>query len=262
MNTARPKAWVDPRVSRHALYLGHSKPVRLHADRQALLVEPEGSATARIPLPRIERIVSGPLADWTGNALLACAEARIPVAFALRAGTACACLAPLQQNSGVLDAELTLFAESPNAESAWRDGIRALRSRLLRELWTDNGAIPHGPLWDEQRRSFVYQGSHAARRIEAVDARCHALVCAQLLREGLHLRYPTRGGRWIELALDLGAAVHDLRAMMAPLEQRARTSLRLRAETFETSEACRTDTISWCVLILRRCAHEHLRPWL
>ncbi len=144
----RLKAWVDPQAARHSLYLGHAKPVRIDADRQALLVQPEGQNAARVPLPRIERVISGPLADWSGAALVGCAEAGVPVAFAGRGGVACGCLSPLQQATGRLDAELTLFAESPQAEAAWRDGLRALRARLLAELWRDNGQRAEGPLWD------------------------------------------------------------------------------------------------------------------
>jgi hypothetical protein len=259
---SRRQAWVDPRAARHTLYFGQTQAVRLDADRQALLVQPEGANTARVPLPRIERIVSGPLADWSGAALLACAETGVPVAFASRRGSACASLSPLQQVSGVLDAELTLFAESPNADAAWRDGLRALRCRLLRQLWADNGSDPAGPLWEEQRRAFVYQGAQHARRTLGVDARCYALVSSQLRQQGVQLRYPTRAGRWIEAALDLSAALHDLRILTAPLEQQARSSLKLRARTFETSPAAQADTVSWCLLILRRSAHEHLKPWL
>ncbi len=260
--TFRVKAWVDPQAVRHTLYLGHTMPVRMMSDRQALLVQPEAASASRVPFPRIERIISGPLADWTGAALAACAEASVPVVFASRNGAACASLAPVEQSSGRLDAELTLFAESPNAEVAWRDGVRALRARLLCELWRDNGAAPEGGLWEEQRRSFVYQGARHSRASAGVDARCYALVAAQLRRQGLQLRYATRAGRWLEVALDLCAALHDLRVLMAPLEQRARTGLKLRAQTFETSEAAQADTVSWCVLIMRRCAHEALKPWL
>ena len=258
----RVNAWVDPQAVRHTLYLGHTAPVRLLSDRQALLVQPEGLSASRVPFPRIDRIISGPLADWTGAALTACAEASVPLVFASRNGNACASLAPVEQASGRLDAELTLFAESPSAEAAWRDGVRALRARLLCELWRDNRSAPEGPLWEEQRRGFVYQGSRHSRGSVGVDSRCYVLVAAQLRRQGLQLRYATRAGRWIEVALDVSAALHDLRALMSPLEGQARSSLRLRARHFETSDASQVDTIGWCLLILRRCAHEALKPWL
>ena len=89
-----------------------------------------------------------------------------------------------------------------------------------------------------------------------------ALVVAQLRRQGLQMRYATRLGRWLEVGLDLSVALQDLRALMAPLEQKAHTGLKLRARTFESSEAAQTDTVSWCMLILRRCTHEALKPWL
>ena len=258
----RVKAWVDPQAVRHTLYVGHSSAVRLLTDRQALLVQSAGAAAARVPFPRIERIIGGPLADWSGAALAACAEAAVPVVFATRNGTACASLACVEQSSGRLDAELTLFAESPDAQGAWREGVRALRARLLCELWRDNGVPPEGALWEEQRRGFVYQGALRSRNSAGTDARCYALVVAQLRRQGLQIRYATRLGRWLEVALDLSVALQDLRALMAPLEQKAHSSLKLRARTFETSEAAQADTISWCVLILRRCTHEALKPWL
>jgi len=262
MNMPRMKAWVDPQATRHTLYFGQSKPARIDADRMALLVQTEGSSAARVPLPRIERIISGPLADWSGAALIGCAEAGVPVAFAARSGSACGSLSPLQQSSGRLDAELTLFAESPQAEAGWRDGLRALRARLLTELWRDNGQAPEGLLWEEQRRGFVYQGAGHARHSMPVDARCYALVAAQMRRQGVQLRYASRAGRWIEVALDLCATLHDLRVLMQPLEERARSSLKLRALAFENSEAVQADTVSWCLLILRRCTHEHVKPWL
>jgi hypothetical protein len=258
----RVKAWVDPQAVRHTLYLGHTAPVRLLSDRQALSIQAEGASASRVPFPRIERIISGPLAEWSGAALAACAEACVPLVFALRNGNACASLAPVEQTSGRLDAELTLFAESPHAETAWRDGVRALRARLLCELWRDNGSAPEGPLWEEQRRGFVYQGSGHSRRSAGVDSRCYGLVAAQLRRQGLQLRYATRAGRWIEVALDVSAALHDLRVLMSPLEGQSRSSLRLRAQYFETSDAAQVDTVGWCLLILRRCALEALKPWL
>ena len=259
---SRVKAWVDPQAVRHTLYVGHTAPVRLLTDRQALLVQAEGAAASRVPFPRIERIIGGHLADWSGAALAACAEAAVPVVFAARNGTACASLSFVEQSSGRLDAELTLFAESPHAEAAWREGVRALRARLLCELWRDNGIPPEGPLWDEQRREFVYQGALRGRAGAGTDARCYSLVVAQLRRQGLQIRYATRLGRWLEVGLDLSVALQDLRALMAPLEQKAHTGLKLRARTFESSEAAQTDTVSWCMLILRRCTHEALKPWL
>lgn len=259
---SRVKAWVDPQAVRHTLYVGHTAPVRLHSDRLALLIQPEGASPSRVPYPRLERIIGGHLADWSGAALAACAEAAVPVVFATRNGTACASLAIVEQASGRLDAELTLFAEAPNAEAAWRDGVRALRARLLCELWRDNGIAPEGPLWDEQRRAFVYQGAQRSRRSAGVDARCYSLVAAQLRRQGLQIRYATRAGRWLEVGLDLSVALQDLRTLMAPMEQHARSSIKLRARTFETSEAAQADTVGWCMLILRRCAHEATKPWL
>lgn len=260
--TSRVKAWVDPQAVRHTLYVGHTAPVRLLSERQALVIQSEGASPSRVPLPRIERIIGGPLADWSGAALAACAEASVPVVFATRNGTACASLAAIEQSSGRLDAELTLFAEAPNAEMAWRDGVRTLRARLLCELWRDNGVATEGPLWDEQRRGFVYQAARHSRGSTGVDARCYGLVAAQLRRQGLQIRYATRAGRWLEVGLDLSTALQDLRALMAPMEHQAHSSLKLRARTFETSEAAQADTVSWCMLILRRCTHEALKPWL
>ena len=262
MNLPKLKAWVDPQATRHTIYLGQTKPAQVGADRLALLIQIEGGSASRVPLPRIDRIISGPLADWRGAALIACAEAGVPIAFAARSGNACGSLSPLQQSSGRLDAELTLFAESPNAETGWRDGVRSLRARLLVELWRDNGQVPEGPLWDEHRRSFVYQGAGFARRHVPVDGHCYALVAAQIRQQGIQLRYPTRAGRWIEVALDLCGALHDMRALMQPLEVKACSSLKLRAIAFEASHAVQSDTISWCLLILRRSAHEHVKPWL
>lgn len=259
---SRVKAWVDPQAVRHTLYVGHTAPVRLFTDRQALMVQAEGAAASRVPFPRIERIIGGPLADWSGAALAACAEAAVPVVFAARNGTACASLSFVEQSSGRLDAELTLFAESPNAELAWREGLRALRARLLCELWRDNDAPTQGPLWDQQRRDFVYQGALPSRTSTATDPRCYSLVVAQLRRQGLQIRYATRLGRWIEVGLDLTLALQDLRALTAPLEEKAHTKLKLRALVFEASEAMQADTVSWCMLILRRCTHEALKPWL
>lgn len=247
-----------------SLYLGQSVPTQVDSDGRALHVSTQGQTLQRVPLPRIDRILSGPLADWCGPALLACAQARIPVVFATNATQACASLAPLCQASGRLDAELTFFAESPQAETAWREGLRALRARLLREWWQAQPELgpPEGSAWENVHREFVYHGAQLARRMSQADPRCYAVVAAQLHQQGLALRYPTRGGRWIELALDLCATLQDLRELMSPLEQQARSGLKLRAQAFETSAAAQTDTVSWCLLILRRSALEHVAPWL
>lgn len=258
----RGLAWVHPQTPRQTLYVGQSRVTRLHADRLALLVEPEGCAVARVPLPRIERIVAGPMADWTGAALLACMRASVPVAFGDAAGGACGSLWPVLRASGVLDAELTLFAERRQASDAWRDGVRVLRARLLRELWARYGRAPEGALWEEQRRQFVYQGSQRARHIERVDVRCHALVSSQLRQQGVQPRYATGQGRWIEVAVDLAAALDDVRSLEAPLERAASGGQELKARAFEIGDAVCNDVVGWCLLILRRCAHAHLSPWL
>lgn len=256
------RAWVDPQAPRHTLYLGQSGAVSVHADRAALLVQPEGATQARVPLPRIERIVAGPFATWSGAALLACANAGVGVAFGNADGRAVGSLAPLLQRSGVLDAELTFFAEADNASDAWRDGVRALRSRLLKALWEGAGSAADGATWEAQRRQFVYQGAQPVRKVERIDARCHALVLSQLRQQGVQARYPTRHGRWIEVAADLAATLDDLRSLQAPLDASLRGALPLRARNFETSESTQRDTVAWCVLILRRSAHAHLAPWL
>lgn len=258
------KAWVDPQVTRHTLYVGQAVSTAVECDGLALRITPNGQSTQRVPLPRLARVLSGPAARWSGAALLACAEARVPVVFASGAQQAGACVVAPQQRSGRLDAEFTLMAEGPQAEAAWAEGLRCLRARLLAQWWQQVGLGPEqGPAWEDAHRQFVYHGpAERLRLVSQLDARCYAVVVDQLQQEGLALRYPTRRGRWLELALDLAVTLQALHALQAPMDGRARTAARLRAQAFETSEAVQVDLLGWCLLILRRSALEHTQPWL
>lgn len=158
------KAWVDPQVTRHTLYVGQAVSTAVECDGLALRITPNGQSTQRVPLPRLARVLSGP----------------------------------------------------------------AARLRLVSQL----------------------------------DARFYAVVVDQLQQEGLALRYPTRRGRWLELALDLAVTLQALHALQTPMDGRAHTAARLRAQAFETSVAVQVDLVGWCLLILRRSALEHTQPWL
>lgn len=63
------------------LYLCPEGPTRVRLDGPALAVARDGEAERLFPLGRIARIHSGPRAQWEQAALLACAEAGIPVQF-------------------------------------------------------------------------------------------------------------------------------------------------------------------------------------
>lgn len=71
---------LDLRLER-PLYLGLEQPARLICDGEHGLVASTGVRRQRVPLGRISRIVVGPLASFTPDALRRCLEAGISVTF-------------------------------------------------------------------------------------------------------------------------------------------------------------------------------------
>lgn len=68
-------------MNRQPLYLHAEKPLRITLKAPALYVQAENCAERIFPLRRIERVqVSGPV-DWSGDALLACADQGIHIQF-------------------------------------------------------------------------------------------------------------------------------------------------------------------------------------
>ncbi|MBW8269026.1 CRISPR-associated endonuclease Cas1 [Caldovatus aquaticus] len=198
-----------------ALHLdGAERPVAVLLEGPALRLRRPAVADAFAPLARLARVVvHGTRVQWRTEALLACLEAGVPVAFLGRRGTLAGLLLPLRppsQRAG-LAAALDAAAALPGFRRRLEDLCRAEERRALL------AALRAGPGWNcaELRPEIVRRlaAAHAPvpAAAEAVLALLRglaaALVAEELARQGVGPNFLVRRSGGFPLAERLGDAL-------------------------------------------------------
>lgn len=125
-------AQVDPTLEpRSPLYLLPEEETWIGLDGPALRVSQEGCAERLYPLRRIGRVHTNMRADWEQDALLACAQAGIPVVF-LDDGRVIARLLGRPGQRDELRSRLVEFLMRPEAEGMLAYWMERSRSRAAR----------------------------------------------------------------------------------------------------------------------------------
>ncbi len=225
------------------LYLEGGTTMRVERDGPALRVRAPSSAARLFPLRRLVRVVVSGAVDWSTDALLACAEAGVPVSFLSRDGRLRARVDGPARGRIVLDidAALEAFLEQPQAQDRYRDWVRGqgqharlqLVRRADRGLWPTEPSVLRRLLFERARR---HARSDALRRL---DRQLHGLLAGRvegLLNEaGLRPGAPRLALEGVDLVRDfsqiLGWHLENAKLHMIKVRyRRARRAGRARAE--------------------------------
>jgi hypothetical protein len=162
------------------LYLDGTTPLRVVLDGPGLRVRAAGAADRLFPLRRLSRVVVCGKVDWATEALLACAQASIPVSFVRRDGVLRARVlgASPRKDWLRLDALLVEFLESPGSVDRYRDwgSARAQQARLELVYEAERGPWPTEPhLLAQLLRERAQQYARSVE-LDRFDGQVRALV--------------------------------------------------------------------------------------
>jgi CRISPR associated protein Cas1 len=190
------------------LYLDGTTPLRVLLDGPGLRVRAAGTADRLFPLRRLSRVVVCGRVDWTTEALLACAQADVPVRFLRRDGDLLARVQGEAPRKDWLRLEplLAAFLDSPGGVVRYRGWVEVRAEEARRELVYEaqRGPWPTAPellaqLLHERARRYA-----RSAELKRFDGQVRALAKIHVETQ-LH-----------ELGLDPDAAgllVHDVRVV-------------------------------------------------
>ena len=194
---------------RKPLYLRGSPGMRVDADGPALRVRQPAKAALLFPLARVMRVVSSGAVQWDCEALLACAEAAVPVVFLHRDGAVRAYWFGNNRRSrdphDLLYSRLRARLTRPNGMKhydQWRRLTTQAAVQAVHQQW-GRRFTENPPLRLRQDLAAARQRYAGPGPAELIDARLHGLLAAlsaELLAEvGLDAQ------RWTKLdfAFDL-----------------------------------------------------------
>ncbi len=206
--TARPataRAAATP--PRRPLYLTTTRSrLRVTAAGESLVVLKEPGGRQQFPVSRIDRVVCGPRADWSGDALALCMKREVTVCWVTDGGQTLGEALPILRNPSVLHEALERFVE----RAGWQDlheNWRRSRRMCVLARWAADERRAGRPLpardWEARKRTFVYGGAIEAGPFPKIPAWCRALVVRRTAEAGLRPRYWGYDATVLDLAADL-----------------------------------------------------------
>ncbi len=166
------------------LYLDGRQPLRILRDGPALRVRASASADRLFPLYRLRRVVVSGRVEWCTDALLACADANIPISFLASEGRLRArLLAPAARSLVIaFDDALEMMLDTSDGRQGYLDWVSgcAHQARLQLVHSADRGLWPTQPA--VMRRMLFARASHYVRApdLRRFDRRLNALLNAHL----------------------------------------------------------------------------------
>lgn len=128
---------------KRALYLdGAAGPLTVTADGPALRIQREGSAEGRAPLRLISRIVVRGKVVWQTEALIACMEADVPVAFVTGDGTTRGWCLGAHGAKHDINALLDDCAVRRDWPGRYQDWLRAMERRAMIAVLPQGQPVP------------------------------------------------------------------------------------------------------------------------
>lgn len=224
------------------------RPVAVLLDGAALRLRRPGVADVFAPLPRLSRVVvHGPRVQWRTEALLACAEAGVPVALMAARGALLAVLLPVIPPAQRRDlaAALDAAASQPGFRGRLEDFCRAETRRAVLEALRIEGRSPDGQDLrpGAQLRRWLSAAPDGAAAQEAwvlLRGLGAAAVAEGLARQGVGQQFLARRSGCFPLPELLGEALvlplcPALRSLPPAAPQVARRAV---IRLFETAAPC------------------------
>lgn len=233
-------------AARRPLILSARIRVRVDAQAESLVVRREPAGEQRFPVARIDRVVCGPGASWSGAALTLCLERGIAITWVSAQGVPLGDAAPRLANPSSLDACLDRFLERPSWAASYGNWLRRRRLAIL-VRWARgrrDRAIPvSAGEWAAYMRDYVHNARPVVVYPLEMFAWCRSVAIARLGQAGLRSRYWAYDGQPLDLAEDIAgllwAEINFEHAGLGGGVQEPRAA----ATTFEASGTSRTDSL-------------------
>jgi hypothetical protein len=169
-----------------ALYLHGHQPLTVALDGPALRVQAEASADRLFPLERVSRVVVSGDVVWSTEALLACADSGVPVAFLRRDGVLRARVLgrPKARPPTDLREALESVLDDAAGPGRLRDWLAGQASRARVALATRLHGAPVAASVEELREHLRAQAHRYAPEdgLRLLDARLAALLASDVAR--------------------------------------------------------------------------------
>ncbi|MFZ5490164.1 MAG: CRISPR-associated endonuclease Cas1 [Pseudomonadota bacterium] len=199
--TANPKPTAEDSVLRKSLYLVSLQPQHIRADDVRLIVSVEHSAPRPFPFSRIERIVSGPNAQWRGQAIAACLSRDIPIIWLDNSNHPVGDSHPLYREGGTLHQALQHYLDLPDCIERYANWLKSQRMDSLNRL-RSQGQLG----WIDAARhlkDYVYKNNPLSQPSPALRAASQSIVNSKLAQTHTRTRYWGPDGQPLELASDM-----------------------------------------------------------
>lgn len=196
--------------ARKPLYLATRARLRVRAEGESLVVSHHPTGCQRFPVARIDRIVCGSHADWSGEALALCLSRGITVTWVGPDGHAIGDCSPRLARPSGLHSALEIYLETPEWSCGYANWLRRERMEVLIR-WAQRrlarGSAVERAEWEARKREFVFNSRLESRLPAELHVWCRARVVAQLAVAGLSRRYFGYDGAPLELAEDMTTLV-------------------------------------------------------
>jgi CRISPR/Cas system-associated endonuclease Cas1 len=199
MNTAANTIELD--YQRKALYLLSPNPQSIHSDDDRLIISAAANAPRPIPLRRIQRIVSGPTAQWRGQAIAACLTRDIPIIWLDHRHHPIGDAHPLHREGGLLHHAIQRYLDLPDWRTRYQDWLKSRRMDTLNHLRQQR--IHSSADFERYKREYVYQNRSTNPPQPLIRATCQSIVNQHLAEHHARTRYWGYEGQPLEIASDL-----------------------------------------------------------
>ena len=251
-------------AERRPLILAASARLRVEAQAASLLVRREPAGAHRFPISRIDRVVCGTAAAWSGEALALCFQNGVTITWVDGRGNPLADLLPRLASASTLNASLDRFLELPGWSESYGNWLRRRRMAVLKDWFRDRqrrGAEVDRGEYETWLRSYVNNGKVPGTCVAEMFGWCRAVAAARLTQAGLRVRYWARDGQPMELAEDIAGLLWAALNLEYGRLGSSASGTPAAARAFEASTRKRTEDVAEHLAQLNAHVCRALEAW-
>ncbi|MCC7414048.1 MAG: CRISPR-associated endonuclease Cas1 [Gammaproteobacteria bacterium] len=249
---------------RQPLYLMSRRPVSVCRRDASLVAYERKVCVGRYPLTRMSRVIATAHVNWHGNAIAACLEQGIGIAFVAGAGTFLGSCIPSLERVSPLTELLEELIDNPRWSATYDNFLRHLRADALRH-WAGNRERALRPVTVSEYtawvRSFVHFGEPPVEL--AFDCRgfLRALIDAHLYSRRVRVRYWRESVSVLDLGADITSLVYGTIVMEAGALLRSTSRPAAAIRLFENASPDYLMRIEGVLGSLERLLLRSVRQW-
>lgn len=188
-----------------ALYILSPNRQNIHSDNTRLIITAESNAPRPIPFQRINRIISGSNAHWSGQAIVACINRNIPIIWLDHHHQPIGDTHPLHSAGGSLHHALQNYTDLPDWPERYANWLKSRRMDILNRLQRHN--IHTRKEIDNLKRDYVHRNQLNPAPAHLIRATLQSVVNQQLAEHHTRARYWGDDGHPLEIAHDLESLI-------------------------------------------------------